>query len=59
MFLSLGGPSENKLLPGDQVHQINGEDVKAAAREHVIELVRLVTHYLIDTHIVMRHLTYF
>ena len=35
-----GGPSEEKLLPGDQIVQINGEDVKKAPREYVIELVR-------------------
>ncbi len=39
-----GGPSEEKLLPGDQIVQVNGEDVKKAPREHVIELVRSVVY---------------
>lgn len=29
-----------KLLPGDQILMINGEDVKKAPRDHVIQLVR-------------------
>ncbi|XP_077139501.1 FERM and PDZ domain-containing protein 3 isoform X1 [Ranitomeya variabilis] len=35
-----GGPSENKLLSGDQVLAINDEDVSEASRERFIELVR-------------------
>ena len=35
-----GGPSVDKLLPGDQIVKINGEDVKKSPREYVIELVR-------------------
>ena len=35
-----GGPSVDKLLPGDQIWRINGEDVKSAPRDHVIQLVR-------------------
>ena len=35
-----GGPSVEKLLPGDQIWRINGEDVKNAPRDHVIQLVR-------------------
>lgn len=35
-----GGPSAGKLLPGDQILRVNGEDVKKAPRDHVIELVR-------------------
>ena len=27
-------------MPGDQILAINGEDVKAAPRDHVIQLVR-------------------
>ena len=27
-------------MPGDQILQINGEDVKRAPRDHVIQLVR-------------------
>nr|XP_016853591.1 PREDICTED: LOW QUALITY PROTEIN: FERM and PDZ domain-containing protein 3 [Anolis carolinensis] len=41
MGLSLaGGPSEDKLLPGDQILGINEEDVSDAPRERFIELVR-------------------
>lgn len=29
-----------QLLPGDQIWKVNGEDVKLAPREHVIQLVR-------------------
>ncbi|KAI4458605.1 membrane associated guanylate kinase-related [Holotrichia oblita] len=39
-FVTEGGPSVDKLLPGDQIWQVNGEDVKLAPREHVIQLVR-------------------
>ena len=39
-FVTTGGPSVNKLKPGDQILQINGEDVKLAPRDHVIQLVR-------------------
>ncbi|XP_075691714.1 FERM and PDZ domain-containing protein 3 isoform X2 [Rhinoderma darwinii] len=35
-----GGPSENKLLSGDQILAINDEDVSEASRERFIELVR-------------------
>ncbi|OCT67243.1 FERM and PDZ domain-containing protein 3 [Xenopus laevis] len=35
-----GGPSENKLLAGDQILAINQEDVSDASRERFIELVR-------------------
>lgn len=38
----VGGPSENHLLPGDRILQINGENVEKAPRERVIELVRSV-----------------
>jgi C-terminal processing protease CtpA/Prc len=30
----------DKLQPGDQILNINGEDVKNAPRDHVIQLVR-------------------
>ncbi len=30
----------DKLMPGDQILSINGEDVKAAPRDRVIQLVR-------------------
>ncbi|KAK8376636.1 hypothetical protein O3P69_009922 [Scylla paramamosain] len=39
-FVTEGGPSEEKLLPGDQILMINGEDVKKAPRDRVIQLVR-------------------
>ncbi|XP_017783981.1 PREDICTED: FERM and PDZ domain-containing protein 4 [Nicrophorus vespilloides] len=39
-FVTEGGPSVDKLLPGDQIISVNGEDVKLAPREHVISLVR-------------------
>ncbi|XP_071050930.1 FERM and PDZ domain-containing protein 4 isoform X1 [Onthophagus taurus] len=39
-FVTEGGPSVDKLLPGDQIWEVNGEDVKKAPREHVIQLVR-------------------
>ncbi|XP_054852796.1 FERM and PDZ domain-containing protein 3 [Eublepharis macularius] len=35
-----GGPSEDKLLAGDQILAINDEDVSEAPRERFIELVR-------------------
>ncbi|VFV33652.1 ferm and pdz domain-containing [Lynx pardinus] len=39
-----GGPSEGKLIPGDQIVMINDEPVSAAPRERVIDLVRCVAH---------------
>nr|XP_056718171.1 FERM and PDZ domain-containing protein 4 isoform X2 [Euleptes europaea] len=35
-----GGPSEGKLIPGDQIIMINDEPVNTAPRERVIDLVR-------------------
>ncbi|KAJ8349908.1 hypothetical protein SKAU_G00250380 [Synaphobranchus kaupii] len=35
-----GGPSEGKLVPGDQIIMINDEAVSTAPRERVIDLVR-------------------
>ncbi|KAM4046721.1 FERM and PDZ domain-containing protein 4 isoform 1-T1 [Anomaloglossus baeobatrachus] len=35
-----GGPSEGKLVPGDQIIMINEEPVSSAPRERVIDLVR-------------------
>ncbi|KAJ1117504.1 hypothetical protein NDU88_005703 [Pleurodeles waltl] len=35
-----GGPSEGKLVPGDQIIMINDESVSNAPRERVIDLVR-------------------
>ncbi|XP_027752911.1 FERM and PDZ domain-containing protein 4-like isoform X2 [Empidonax traillii] len=34
-----GGPSEGKLIPGDQIIMINDEPVSTAPRERVIDLV--------------------
>nr|CAI5862981.1 unnamed protein product [Callosobruchus analis] len=39
-FVTEGGPSVDKLLPGDQILEVNGEDVCNAPRERVISLVR-------------------
>ncbi|CAG9804042.1 unnamed protein product [Chironomus riparius] len=39
-FVTEGGPSVGKLEPGDQILAVNGEDVKEAPRDHVIQLVR-------------------
>ena len=39
-FVTEGGPSVDKLQPFDQILNINGEDVKKAPRDHVIQLVR-------------------
>lgn len=39
-FVTDGGPSVNKLLPADHILEVNGEDVKEAPRDHVIQLVR-------------------
>ena len=34
------GPGKNKLLNGDEILCINGEDVQFASREYVINLIR-------------------
>lgn len=39
-FVTEGGPSTKYLLPGDHILEVNGEDVKEAPRDHVIQLVR-------------------
>ncbi|XP_022669838.1 uncharacterized protein LOC111253903 isoform X2 [Varroa destructor] len=39
-FVTEGGPSEDRLLPGDEIIAINGVDVKTAPREHVIDMVK-------------------
>lgn len=39
-FVTEGGPSDGKLLPGDQILKINDEEVHASPRDHVIQLVR-------------------
>lgn len=48
--LSPGGPSEGKLIPGDQIVMINDESVSAAPRERVIDLVRWVTGSCVGSH---------
>lgn len=41
MFCVLaGGPSEGRLIPGDEIIMINDEPVSSAPRERVIDLVR-------------------
>lgn len=40
LLSSAGGPSEDKLLAGDQIVAINEEDVSEAPRERFIELIR-------------------
>jgi PDZ domain-containing secreted protein len=35
-----GGPSEGKLIPGDEIIMINDEAVTSVPRERVIDLVR-------------------
>jgi len=44
-----GGPSDGLLLPGDQIHKIDAEDVRDAPRTRVIELVRSADEELILT----------
>ncbi|XP_051486036.1 FERM and PDZ domain-containing protein 3 isoform X1 [Apus apus] len=44
-----GGPSEDKLLPGDQILAINDEDVSEAPRERFIELIRKAKDFIILT----------
>ncbi|XP_076446709.1 uncharacterized protein LOC143284028 isoform X2 [Babylonia areolata] len=48
-FVTEGGPSEDKLLAGDQILKINGEEVRRAPREKVIELVRSCKESIILT----------
>ncbi|NXR44799.1 FRPD3 protein, partial [Hippolais icterina] len=47
--VAAGGPSEDKLLPGDQILAINDEDVSEAPRERFIELVRKAEDFIILT----------
>ncbi|KAM8977298.1 FERM and PDZ domain-containing protein 4 [Pelodytes ibericus] len=44
-----GGPSEGKLVPGDQIIMINDEPVSSAPRERVIDLVRSCKESIILT----------
>uniref|UniRef100_A0A9J8DCK2 Toll-like receptor 7 n=2 Tax=Cyprinus carpio carpio TaxID=630221 RepID=A0A9J8DCK2_CYPCA len=44
-----GGPSEGKLIPGDEIVMINEEAVSSAARERVIDLVRSCKESIILT----------
>ncbi|NXX97065.1 FRPD3 protein, partial [Centropus bengalensis] len=47
--VAAGGPSEDKLLPGDQILAINDEDVSEAPRERFIELIRKAEDFIILT----------
>ncbi|OPJ89427.1 FERM and PDZ domain-containing protein 3 isoform B [Patagioenas fasciata monilis] len=47
--VAAGGPSEDKLLPGDQILAINDEDVSEAPRERFIELIRKAKDFIILT----------
>ncbi|KAF1665898.1 FERM and PDZ domain-containing protein 3, partial [Aptenodytes patagonicus] len=47
--VAAGGPSEDKLLPGDHILAINDEDVSEAPRERFIELVRKAKDFIILT----------
>nr|XP_006632995.1 PREDICTED: FERM and PDZ domain-containing protein 3 [Lepisosteus oculatus] len=47
--VSPGGPSEGKLLPGDQILAINEEPVSEVSRERVIDLVRSCKESIILT----------
>uniref|UniRef100_A0A673JYJ7 FERM and PDZ domain-containing protein 4-like n=1 Tax=Sinocyclocheilus rhinocerous TaxID=307959 RepID=A0A673JYJ7_9TELE len=44
-----GGPSEGKLIPGDEIVMINEEAVSSAPRERVIDLVRSCKESIILT----------
>ncbi|ELR51491.1 FERM and PDZ domain-containing protein 3, partial [Bos mutus] len=44
-----GGPSEDKLLAGDQIVAINEEDVSEAPRERFIELIRSAKEFIVLT----------
>ncbi|XP_005404758.1 PREDICTED: FERM and PDZ domain-containing protein 3-like [Chinchilla lanigera] len=44
-----GGPSEDKLLAGDQIVAINEEDVSEAPRERCIELIRSAKEFIVLT----------
>ncbi|KAM5221202.1 FERM and PDZ domain-containing protein 3 [Ctenodactylus gundi] len=44
-----GGPSEDKLLAGDQIVAINEEDVSEAPRERFIELIRSAKESIVLT----------
>ncbi|XP_019391832.1 PREDICTED: FERM and PDZ domain-containing protein 3 [Crocodylus porosus] len=47
--VTTGGPSEDKLLAGDQILAINNEDVSEAPRGRFIELVRSAKDFIILT----------
>ncbi|XP_063955246.1 uncharacterized protein LOC129261306 [Lytechinus pictus] len=38
-----GGPSIGKLLPGDEILKVNGEDVKNSDRQYIIDKIRYST----------------
>ncbi|KAG8227528.1 hypothetical protein J437_LFUL008400 [Ladona fulva] len=43
-FVTEGGPSDGKLQPGDQILSVEGQEVREAPREYVIQLVRSSRH---------------
>ncbi|XP_062440558.1 FERM and PDZ domain-containing protein 3 [Rhea pennata] len=47
--VTAGGPSEEKLLAGDQILAIDDEDVSEAPRERFIELVRSAKDFVVLT----------
>ncbi|XP_075752823.1 FERM and PDZ domain-containing protein 3 [Pelodiscus sinensis] len=47
--VTAGGPSEDKLLAGDQIVAINDEDVSDAPRERFIDLVRSAKDFIVLT----------
>lgn len=40
IFFIAGGPSDQKLFPGDEILAVNSEDVSEAEKDHVVQLVR-------------------
>jgi hypothetical protein len=45
-FVSPDGPGQAKLLNGDEILSINGEDVEFASRDYVVNLIRNSKDYL-------------
>lgn len=42
-FASLGGPSDGRLLPKDQILSVNGIDVRQEDKLAVVEMIRKST----------------
>ncbi len=40
VVLISGGPSDQKLMPGDEILAVDLEDVQEAEKDHVVHLVR-------------------